>query len=583
MYGFFYMSRYNFSAISVAIGDLFGWSNKQYGSISAAGKITYAFAVLFNGPIADRIGGKRAILIGSIGAAAFNFLFGLCFIFLAHPAVTKNHLVVSPATLQHGMTATTMLATFATLWACNHYFQSFGALSIVKINAAWFHVRERGVFAGLFGIMIQSGRQLAFVVSPLILAAGLPWQYCFWIPAAILIAMYFVNKKYVEDSPENAGYEYNTADETKEEAAQKPTFSFVLRKVFTSPAMWMIAVSSMCIGMVRNGIDDWWPRYIDTVFKIAVKDQNAFLPYQIVAWGMPLAAILGGIAAGNASDRIFGSRRAPVICLAFLGQALCLVALSQGLHSAYIGAALLVLIAFFITSAHALVGGAASMDFGGKKAVATAAGLFDGAQYFAGAVMAVVMGTLFDAYRDPKAPGAEYDIWPMAMLPFALVGAIVIARLWNVIPGRSAPLDDSDRQSGLYVVHRLQRAVLFAWSLFNGAIGVLAVILPERVAVELLGHTMVPAAVIPMQLAWGARLGLAVLGLSAASMARPSRLVVRALIVALVAGIVGPLFSFLTMGAPAADFTAHHTLLFIDGTVVFLLLSLSVVRANLSR
>src|SRR6185295_14463098 len=64
MYGFFYMSRYNFSAISVAIGDLFGWNNKQFGGISAAGKITYALAVLFNGPIADRIGGKRAILIG---------------------------------------------------------------------------------------------------------------------------------------------------------------------------------------------------------------------------------------------------------------------------------------------------------------------------------------------------------------------------------------------------------------------------------------------------------------------------------------------------------------------------------------
>ena len=49
-----------------------------------------------------------------------------------------------------------MIATFAALWACNHYFQSFGALSIVKINAAWFHVSERGSFAGIFGIMMTS-------------------------------------------------------------------------------------------------------------------------------------------------------------------------------------------------------------------------------------------------------------------------------------------------------------------------------------------------------------------------------------------------------------------------------------------
>ena len=75
------------------------------------------------------------------------------------------------------------IATFAVLWGANHYFQSFGALSIVKINAAWFHVRERGSFAGIFGIMIQSGRLFAFQFSPLILSF-LPWQYCFWIPSA---------------------------------------------------------------------------------------------------------------------------------------------------------------------------------------------------------------------------------------------------------------------------------------------------------------------------------------------------------------------------------------------------------------
>ena len=62
------------------------------------------------------------------------------------------------------MNATSMVSTIAVLWGCNHYFQSFGALSIVKINAAWFHVRERGSFAGIFGIMIQSGRLFAFYV-----------------------------------------------------------------------------------------------------------------------------------------------------------------------------------------------------------------------------------------------------------------------------------------------------------------------------------------------------------------------------------------------------------------------------------
>src|SRR5207253_4132739 len=113
-----------------------------------------------------------------------------------------------------------------------------------------------------------------------------------------------------------------------------------------------------------------------------------------------------------------------------------LLLLSQTLHSAWSGCFLLVVMAFFIQSAHSLVGGAASMDFGGKKAVATAAGLFDGAQYLAGALVGHWMGVLIDAYKVAKQPGVEYDVWPLAPLPFAIIGAILIARLWNVVPGR---------------------------------------------------------------------------------------------------------------------------------------------------
>ena len=40
------------------------------------GVLVYGLSVFLNGPLADKIGGKRAILIGSAGAALFNLLFG---------------------------------------------------------------------------------------------------------------------------------------------------------------------------------------------------------------------------------------------------------------------------------------------------------------------------------------------------------------------------------------------------------------------------------------------------------------------------------------------------------------------------
>ena len=62
-------------------------------------------------------------------------LFGLGHLLVRSPAVVKGSDVISPADYAFGMNSSTVLAAYAALWACNHYFQSFGALSIVKVNA----------------------------------------------------------------------------------------------------------------------------------------------------------------------------------------------------------------------------------------------------------------------------------------------------------------------------------------------------------------------------------------------------------------------------------------------------------------
>jgi OPA family glycerol-3-phosphate transporter-like MFS transporter len=438
MYGFFYMSRYNFSAVQAAVAEQFGWSYSDYGSIISAGLLTYGCAVFFNGPLADRIGGKRAILIGAAGAAVFNVLFGLCHLLLIRPATIVGDQVVIPAELASGMSSSTVIAMFAVLWACNHYFQSCGALSIVKINAAWFRISERGQFAGIFGIMIQGGRTMAFTLLPITLKF-FPWQYAFFIPAAFLVVMWFLCLSRVENTPAAAGHgELDTGDESPEEKNADVTIGFVLRKVFARRAPWIIALASMCIGMVRHSVDHWYARYIGVMFGVPAKNLATFAPYEFASVAMPIAAILGGLCAGNASDRLFGSRRAPVIFLAFVGQAMCLLMLRGYIHNSWGACLSLVFISFFVQSAHSLVGGAASMDFGGRKAVATAAGLFDGAQYLAGSIVGAGMGRLLDHYRQAGHPGAEFAAWPIMPLCFAIIGAAIISRLWHALPGRSA-------------------------------------------------------------------------------------------------------------------------------------------------
>ncbi|MFM2151681.1 MAG: hypothetical protein RL199_116 [Pseudomonadota bacterium] len=498
MYAMFYMGRYNFAAVNALLAKQFGWSNADLGNITSAGKIVYAFAVFFNGPLADRIGGKKAILIGAAGAAVFNLLFGAGVLLIDHGAVWDGKALVSQATLHGGVSVSTALAMFSALWALNHYFQSFGALSIVKINAAWFRVPERGGFAGIFGVMIQSGRTLAFSVGPLI-AAAMPVQWVFWVPSLLLVVLFFLNGRLVENSPADAGLgELDTGDGSGA-GGEKVSVGVVLRRVFASPTAWTIALASMMIGFVRNGVDDWWAKYFQDNFAVAnAKEQarslavnlsvlgalvlstllivvvlrvkryfdgrsdltklqrfgasfslvlGAFvvvglglafvtggmddsarnaLCFQFASVGMPIAAVFGGLVSGNMSDALFGSRRAPVIFIAFAGMVVMGLFFLVG-GGPLFAAWTLVLISFFIQSAHSMVGGAASMDLGGRQAVATAAGLFDGAQYLAGAVVAQTIGHAVDKYG--------WGVWTYTFVPFAAVGGLLMLRLWNAAPG----------------------------------------------------------------------------------------------------------------------------------------------------
>src|SRR5262249_52597621 len=142
------------------------------------------------------------------------------------------------------------------------------------------------------------------------------------------------------------------------------------------------------------------------------------LPYQVASFGIMILGILGGFALGMTSDRIFGGRRAPVVSLAFVGMALALAAFSASTGSAA-NIASLAALSFFVNGAHGIIGGAASMDFGGRQGAATAAGLFDGMQYLAGAINGIAIGKITTDYG-----WSTWKVWP---IPFAVIGAAVMA------------------------------------------------------------------------------------------------------------------------------------------------------------
>ncbi|MCK6552278.1 MFS transporter [Myxococcota bacterium] len=137
-YAFLYMGRYNLTVAKNALGDLM--SKADFGEIFGVGAFVYGLSFIINGPLTDRIGGRRTMLMGVLGALTVNVLMGL----------------VLYGTVNWGLKLP-IFWTFLVLYALNMYFQSFGAVAIVTVKAPWFHVRERGTFSTIFGVMISLG------------------------------------------------------------------------------------------------------------------------------------------------------------------------------------------------------------------------------------------------------------------------------------------------------------------------------------------------------------------------------------------------------------------------------------------
>jgi MFS transporter, OPA family, glycerol-3-phosphate transporter len=403
-YATYYMGRYNLNVSSQTMMGQFHLSKAEFGMIATAGFWTYALAVGFNGPLADRIGGKKSILIGAAGACLLNLVIGLLFM--------------------NGW-QTKIVVGMSLLYAVNQYFQSFGALSVVKVNAPWFHVRERGVFGGIFGIMISSGYFLALTVGGWILAS-MAWYWVFLIPSMLLAVMFVVDAVMVRDKPSDAGFpNIDTDDATSKDADRdKPVdFAYLARRVFSNRVILTIIAAEFCTGFVRQGVVLWFTPFLAEVHKVVPGSTL----YTIASMGVTVGGILGGLLCGYLSDRVFQSRRPPVAFIFYVAQIGALLWLGYS-TSATMAALLIPFVCMWIFGVHGMLSATSAMDFGGTKAAATVTGICDGVQYVASGLTGFFLGGALDKFG--------WGAWTWIIIPFSVVGALLMTRLWNETPLR---------------------------------------------------------------------------------------------------------------------------------------------------
>jgi len=420
LYGSYYMCRYNFRFAAPGLISEFHFTTSQITDLFAIWSLAYGTGQLINGLLSDRIGGKNALLIGGIGTIAVNFIFGFA-------------------------SLTGAFSTFTLIMLVNGYLQSFGAPGMVKINAAWFARRERGVFAGIFGLMIQLGQVAISFLAPIILAGfsifsltvkSGDWRWLFRIPplftAATAIFMFCIAKT----TPDEAGYPGVIRDELDNSAGVTVALRESFRTIFTHPLIWFYALAYACTGAVRSSSDQLAILYF--------RDQLGFdMEHNIPAAArrtleiMPLVAVAGSFLSGWVSDRFFKGHRSPVAMGLYLIEASVITAAAFVLLLGHVdptpmgillGCLILILISFTANSTHSIVGTAAPMDIGGKKMAGFAAGVIDSFQYFGAALSLILTGRVLDATKAQFG----YTFWFVIMAGFGLFGACAMAYVHKV-------------------------------------------------------------------------------------------------------------------------------------------------------
>lgn len=424
-YAFLYMGRYNMTVLKNEGGIL----QRDFGNIDFWGSLAYGLSFLINGPLADRLGGRRTILISAGGALAANALIG--FLWMS-------------GAIDGGSTV-----ALAALFTLNMYFQSFGAVSIVKVNASWFHLRERGTFGGIFGILISLGLYFAFDWGTRIAAAGCPacdlhahdsksrlplpaeslgLAWLFLVPAAILAVFWVLSFALVRDTPSKAGLaDFDVEDASSGQAETREPAVRVIARMLKNPVILTIAFIELCSGFLRQGILKWSGDF--------AKGVGAGTSYVNAHWGMVscIAGITGGMFAGVISDHLFHSRRPPVsiaLYLIMLAGALGMIPL---LGAPVAVSWIIAVMAMAIIGVHGMLSGVASQDFGGRLNTGVAVGLIDGFVYLGTALQDQVYGGYGSLLPEKGTEAAKlvgsWQVWPIAMVPVAALGLWLSYRL----------------------------------------------------------------------------------------------------------------------------------------------------------
>ena len=318
-----FLSRLCVGPLSPFLKQAFDLSNAQIGGLTSATAITYAPTLVLAGLLVDRIGVRRALIIGSLVTGAF----------------------VGAVALAPSYGVMLLLLALSGL-GCGFIYPS-----AVKAVMLWFPPQERATAIGVNQAAVNVSGMLGAAIMPaLALAAG--WQAGFLVAAAMAFVVCGLAAAVYRDpvggipgraaaaaSPAVCEIEQGlpcvTGDEQADRAALRPGFLAVVR----SRDILLLGASAMFLCMIEFAALAHLVLFLhlDWGYSVVAAAGLLALCQAAGAFGKPLS--------GLASDRLLGRRRkAPLLALAGLAGVSCalLAVLGPG-HTWLLWAALVML------------------------------------------------------------------------------------------------------------------------------------------------------------------------------------------------------------------------------------------------
>ena len=361
-----YIDRLTFSILAPIINEEFGFSNIDYGNLSAAFLFAYAFGQLFGGKLIDILGSKRALTLAvalwSIAGILHAFGQGFRTFFLFRVLLGIGEAANFPAAN--------------------------------KAIAEWFPSNERSLAVGI----VTAGPGLGSILAPPIVAAlavTLSWQWAFIITGLIGFAwLWFWHRTYYapQDHPDLPETERSVAlsDEAK---ADQPAKSWTELLLYREP--WGLILSRFFADGAFYFLIFWLPLYLSTERGMDIKAIGMFAWIPFVA--ADLGSLLGGWTGKKLIDRGMSLNAARKVVI-WVGALLALAIIPAANTESTTMFIFLVCISLFAIQFKSSNLFTLPADMFASKEVATIWGIFGAAGSLGGALFQTQVGTLIDTF-----------------------------------------------------------------------------------------------------------------------------------------------------------------------------------------